>query len=46
LNIYYSKNYLEKKEENNKDYKGIKLIKPFIKDIYFKFGEVNNKKDE
>ena len=39
-----SKNYSEKKEEKKKDNKGIKLIKTFIKDIYFKFGEANIKK--
>ena len=41
-----SKNYSEKKEEKKKDNKEIKLIKTFIRDIYFKFWETNNKKDE
>ena len=44
--FYYSKNYSEKKEKKKKDNKGIKLIKTFIKDMYFKFGKTNNKKDE
>ena len=40
--FYYSKNYSEKKEKKKKDNKGIKLIKTFIKDMYFKFGKANN----
>ena len=44
--FYYSKNYSEKKKKKKKDNKGIKLIKTFIKDMYFKFGKANNKKDE
>ncbi len=45
-NFYYSKDYSEKKEKKKKDNKGIKLIKTFIKQMYFKFGKTNNKKDE
>ena len=41
-----SKNYSEKKEEKKKDNKEIKLIKTFKRDMYFKFGETNNKKDK
>ena len=44
--FYYSKNYSEIKEKKKKDNKGIKLIKTFIKDMYYKFGKANNKKDE
>ena len=44
--FYYSKEYTEKKEKKKKDNKGIKLIKTFIKDMYYKFGKANNKKDE
>ena len=35
-----------KKEKKKNDNKGIQLIKTFIKDMYFKFGEANNKKDQ
>ena len=38
--------FSEKKEKKKKDNKGIKLIKTFIKDMYFKFGKTNNKIDE
>ena len=38
MNIFYCyKNYSEKKEKKKKDNKGIKLIKTFIKNMYFKF---------
>ena len=43
--FYYSKNYSGKKEEKKKDYKGIRAIKKFIRELYIKFGEYN-KKDE
>ena len=43
---YYSINYSEKKEKKKKDNKEIKLIKKFIRDMYFTFGKANNKKDE
>ena len=43
--FYYSKNYSEKRKKKKYN-KGIKLIKTFIKDMYFKFGKANNKKDE
>ena len=42
--FYYSNNYSEKKEKKKNDNKWIQLIKTFIKDMYFKFGEANNKK--
>ncbi len=43
--FYYFKNYSEKRKKKKYN-KGIKLIKTFIKDMYFKFGKANNKKDE
>ena len=44
LNIFITLRIFRKKVEKKKDNKGIKLINTFLKDIYFKFGEVNNKK--
>ena len=44
LNIFIILRIFRKKVEKKKDNKGIKLINTFLKDIYFKFGEVNNKK--
>ena len=41
--FYYSKNYSRKKDEKNKDNKGIREIKKFIKELYIKFGEYNIK---
>ena len=43
--FYYSKNYSGKKDEKQKDNKGIREIKKYIKELYIKFGEYN-KKDE
>ena len=43
--FYYSKNYSGKKEEKKKDNKGIREIKEFIQELYFKFEE-HNMKDE
>ena len=41
--FYCSKNYSGKKEEKKKDNKGIREIKNFIQELYFKFGEYNKK---
>ena len=41
LKMFYSKHYSGKKEEKKKDYKGIREIKKFIRELYIKFGEYN-----
>ena len=45
MKFYYSKIYSGKKEEKKKDNKGIREIKEFIQELYFKFEE-HNMKDE
>ena len=42
---YYSKRISESKEEKKNDNKGIKLIKEFIKNMYYAYGKEFNKKD-
>jgi hypothetical protein len=43
---YYSKRLSESKEEKKNDSKGIKLIKEFIKNMYYVYGKEYNKKDD
>ena len=42
---YYNKRLSESKEEKKNDNKGIKLIKEFIKNMYYTYGKKYNKKD-
>ena len=42
---YYTKRLSESKEEKKNDNKGIKLIKEFIKNMYYTYGKEYNKKD-
>ena len=43
---YYNKRLSESKEEKKNDNKGIKLIKEFIKNMYYLYGKINGKKDD
>ena len=43
---YYSKRISESKEEKKNDNNGIKLIKEFIKNMYYAYGKEFNKKDD
>ena len=43
---YYSKKLSNSKDGKKKDNKGIKLIKTFIKNIYYLYGKIKGKKDE
>ena len=43
---YYSKRLSEAKGERKNDNKGIQLIKEFIKNMYYTYGKVYNKKDD
>ena len=43
---YYSKRLSESKEEKKNDNNGIKLIKEFIKNMYYTYGKESNKKDD
>ena len=43
---YYTKRISESKEEKKNDNKGIKLIKEFIKNMYYTYGKEYNKKDD
>ena len=43
---YYSKRLSESKEEKKNDNNGIKLIKEFIKNMYYAYGKEFNKKDD
>ena len=43
---YYSKRLSESKEEKKNDKDGIKLIKEFIKNMYYTYGKKFNKKDD
>ena len=43
---FYSKRLSESKNEKNNDNNGIKLIKEFIKNMYYTFGKELNKKDD
>ena len=43
---YYSKRISESKEEKKNDNNGIKLIKEFIKNMYYLYGKIKGKKDE
>ena len=43
---YYSKRQSESKEKKKNDNNGIKLIKEFIKNMYYAYGKEFNKKDE
>ena len=42
---YYSKKLSNSKDGKKKDNKGIKLIKEFIKNMYYTYGKKYNKKD-
>ena len=42
---YYSKKLSESKDEKENDINEIKLIKEFIKNIYYTYGKELNKKD-
>ena len=42
---YYSRRLSESKDERKNDYNGIKLIKEFIKNMYYTYGKELNKKD-
>ena len=42
---YYSKRLSESKVEKKNGYTGIKLIKEFIKNMYYTYGKEFNKKD-
>ena len=44
--IIIVKNYLILKMIEKKDNKGIKLIKTFIKNMYYLYGKIKGKKDE
>ena len=44
--FYYSKRLSEAKDEKKNDNKGIQLIKEFIKNMYYTYGEELNKKDD
>ena len=44
--IIIVKNYLILKMLKKKDNKGIKLIKTFIKNMYYLYGKIKGKKDE
>ena len=49
LNIeyfYYSKKLSNAKDAKKNDNKGIKLIKTFIKNMYYLYGKKKGKKDE
>ena len=43
---YYSKRLSYSKEEKKNDNIGIKLIKEFIKNMYYTYGKESNKKDD
>ena len=43
---YYSKRISESKEEKKNDNNGIKLIKEYIKNMYYTYGKECNKKDD
>ena len=43
---YYSKKLSESKDEIKNDNNGIKLIKKFIKNMYYTYGKKYNKKDD
>ena len=43
---YYSKKLSNSKDGKKKDNKGIKLIKTFIKNMYYLYGKIKGKKDE
>jgi len=43
---YYSKKLSNYKDSKKKDNKGIKLIKVFIKNMYYLYGKIKGKKDE
>ena len=43
---YYSKSLSESKDEKKKDNNGIKLIKEFIKNMYYTYWKEHNKKDD
>ena len=45
IEYYYSKRISESKEEKKNDNNGIKLIKEFIKNMYYTYGKKYNKKD-
>ena len=44
--FYYSKKLSNAKGEKKNDNKGIKLIKTFIKNMYYLYGKIKGKKDE
>ena len=46
IEYYYSKRLSESKVEKKNDYNWIKLIKEFIKNMYYTYGKEFNKKDE
>ena len=41
---YYSKKFINGKDEKESDKRGIKIIKEFLLGVYKKFGDVNKKK--
>ena len=43
---YYSKRLSESKDGKKDDNNGIKLIKEFIKNMYYTYGKEINKKDD
>ena len=43
---YYSKKLSNSKDGKKKDNKGIKLIKTFIKNMYYLYGKIKGKKDD
>ena len=43
---YYSKKLSESKDERKNDNNEIKLIKEFIKNMYYTYGKESNKKDD
>ena len=43
---YYSKKLSNSKDGKKKDNKVIKLIKTFIKNMYYLYGKIKEKKDE
>ena len=43
-NYYYNKKLSNSKDSKKKDNKGIKLIKTFIKNMYYLYGKINDEK--
>ena len=46
IEYYYSKRLSESKDERKNDNNGIKLVKEFIKNMYYTYRKEFNKKDD